>query len=133
MPPADGIIVDGSSYFDESSLTGEALLVEKKPGDTVMTGTVNRNAVLAVRVIKIGQETMIEGIIRAVSDASSRKAPIERMAERITGVFVPIIVYLAIVDLAIWLAVTLSGALSDKYLPVGETSRADRVFFALQL
>ncbi|KAJ9092259.1 hypothetical protein QFC21_006901 [Naganishia friedmannii] len=132
MPPADGIIVEGSSYFDESSLTGEALLVEKTPGVTVMTGTVNRNAAVTVRVAKIGQETMIEGIIRAVSDASSRKAPIEKLAERITGVFVPVVVYLAIVDLLIWLAVTLSGFLPDARLPEGETGRADRVFFALQ-
>lgn len=75
MPPADGILVDGASGFDESSLTGEALLVKKNPGDTVMTGTVNQNAAVAVRVVKIGQETMIEGIIRAVSNASSKRRP----------------------------------------------------------
>ncbi|KAJ9093497.1 hypothetical protein QFC20_007121 [Naganishia adeliensis] len=69
-----------------------------------MTGTVNQNAAVAVRVVKIAQETMIEGIIRAVFDASLRKAPIEKYAECITGMFVPVIVYLSIMNLAIWLA-----------------------------
>ncbi|KAJ9093496.1 hypothetical protein QFC20_007120 [Naganishia adeliensis] len=88
----------------------EALLVRRDSGESLMTGTVNQNAAVAVRVVKIAQETMIEGIIRAVFDASLRKAPIEKYAECITGMFVPVIVYLSIMNLAIWLAVTLSGS-----------------------
>ncbi len=128
LPPTDGIVVSGNTTFDESSLTGESKHVPKGPGDDVFTGTTNRTGAITVRVTRLGQETMLEKIMSAVSDASARKAPIEKLAERLTGVFVPIIVYLSLITLTVWLSLALTGRLdgTDHNKPGG------RVFFALE-
>ncbi len=128
LPSADGIIVSGTAMFDESSLTGESRPVKKGPGEEVFTGTINKSSAITVRVTGLASETMLERIIAAVSDASARKAPIEKLAERLTGVFVPIIIYLALIDLAIWLGIALSGVLSKE----DADSPGGRFFFAIE-
>jgi heavy metal translocating P-type ATPase len=126
LPPTDGVIVSGSTTFDEASLTGESMPVPKTVGDEVFTGTNNLSGAVTIRVIKLGGETMLSKIIAAVSDASAKKAPIEKLAERLTGVFVPVIVYLSIIILAIWLGVVLSDHVNVANRNGGE------VFFAIE-
>lgn len=133
LPPTDGEVVEGTTTFDESSLTGESHPVRKGSGSPVLTGTVNLMSPVKMTVTALGQETMVESIIRAVSDASAKKAPVEKLAESITGVFVPIIVYLALAVLIIWLSLTLAGVVPETYLPNGRTGTGDKVFFAFQL
>ncbi|RSH88277.1 uncharacterized protein EHS24_000811 [Apiotrichum porosum] len=128
LPPADGVIVSGHTTFDESSLTGESRPVSKSPGDDVFTGTTNQSAAVSVRVTSLAADTMLERIIRAVSDASGRKAPIERAAERLTGVFVPVVIYLSIIVLAVWLGVTFGGIIDPSHYH----GSGGRAFFALE-
>jgi cation transport ATPase len=132
IPPADGTIVSGKTTVDESSLTGESKPVEKGPGDTLVCGTTNLTSAVTIRVDKLGDATVLEKIVRAVADAQGRKAPIERLADRISGVFVPIVVWLSLVILAIWLGVSLGGALPEGSLPMGREETGDRVFFAFE-
>ncbi|KAL1408194.1 hypothetical protein Q8F55_004999 [Vanrija albida] len=128
LPPTDGVIVSGNTTFDESSLTGESLPVAKGPGDEVFTGTTNQSAPVTIRVTNLASDTMLERIIRAVSDASGRKAPLEKAAERLTGVFVPIVVYISIVVLSIWMGVTFGGLIDPKWFH----GNGGRAFFALE-
>ena len=102
LPPTDGTIVRGTTTFDESSLTGESKPVKKAAGDEVLTGTVNLSGAIVVRVEKLGDETMIEKIVRAVSEAQGQKSPVEYLAERVTGVFVPVVVSQLDRDLVIY-------------------------------
>jgi len=128
LPPTDGIITYGNTTFDESSLTGESLPVPKGPGDEVFTGTTNQSSAITIKVTSLASDTMLERIIRAVSDAAGKKAPLERAAERLTGVFVPIIIYLALAVLAIWLGVVFGGLIDpSKYHGTG-----GRAFFAIE-
>ena len=132
-PPADGEIVDGSTTVDESSLTGESVPVPKSLGDKLFTGTMNITSAVTVRVTKLGNETALQQIVRAVGESLNRKAPIEELADRITAVFVPIVVYLTLVVLAIWLAVSLTpGTIPLDWFPNSHPQTADRVFFAFQ-
>lgn len=101
--PADGVIVEGRGVLDESALTGESLPVEKKAGDTVMTAGVNTAGHFLMRAEKVGQETTLAQIIRLVDEATSSKAPIARLADRISGVFVPVVIMIAAVSAAVWL------------------------------
>ncbi|WWD18579.1 hypothetical protein CI109_103032 [Kwoniella shandongensis] len=126
LPPTDGTILTGETTFDESSLTGESKPIHKSSGDLIFTGTVNKTSAITVRVDRLAGDTMLEKIISAVSDASSRKAPLEKLAERLTGVFVPIIVYLSLVVLAVWLPLSLTGVVDTR----GKGGGA--VFFALE-
>lgn len=128
LPPTDGIIIAGHTTFDEASLTGEAKPVVKALGDEVFTGTINKSGAITIRVTSLGRETMLEKIISAVSDASARKAPIEKLAERLTGVFVPIIVYLSLFVVAIWLSLALTGKLES----IEHDRPGGKVFFALE-
>lgn len=132
VPPADGDIVHGTTTFDESSLTGEFMPVQKAPGDAIMTGTINLTAPVVIRVNNVGEETMLQKIVHAVAEGQNRKAPIERLADKITSVFIPIVVYLSLAVLAIWLGLSLGHAIPDSYLPGGRTSAGDRVFFAFE-
>lgn len=100
--PADGQIVSGDAYLDESMLTGEPLPVHKTNNDTVIGGTLNTNGHLVIEATKVGQETMLANIIRVVEQAQTEKAPIQRQADRISGVFVPIVVAIALLTLAVW-------------------------------
>lgn len=101
--PADGVIVEGRGVLDESALTGESLPVEKKAGDTVMTAGVNTAGHFLMRADKVGQETTLAQIIRLVDEATSSKAPIARLADRISGVFVPVVIVIAAVSAVVWL------------------------------
>jgi Cu+-exporting ATPase len=132
IPPADGTIIYGKTTVDESSLTGESRPVEKGPGDMLVCGTTNLTSAVTVRVERLGDATVLEKIVRAVADAQGRKAPIERLADRISGVFVPIVIWLSLVILAVWLGVSLGGALPKGYLPMDRDKTGDKVFFAFE-
>lgn len=101
--PADGEVTEGLSAADESTLTGEGMPVDKAIGDTVYAGTVNLHGVLRVRVTKACADSALSGIIRLVSDAAARKAPVARLADRIARVFVPTVAAIATITAAVWL------------------------------
>jgi len=101
----DGVIEDGQSAIDASLLTGESIPVEAGPGDTVIGATVNAGGRLVVRATRVGSDTQLAQMARLVNDAQLAKAPIQRLADRISAVFVPIVIVLAIGTLAFWLAV----------------------------
>ncbi len=101
--PADGDVVDGVSQADESLLTGESRPIEKGPGNTVTGGAVNGDGLLQVRVTAVGAETALARIARAVEHAQAAKAPVQKLVDRVTAVFVPIVVGIAIVTAAGWL------------------------------
>ena len=105
--PADAVVLEGISAVDESALTGESIPVDKQAGDTVSAGTVNRSGYLKCRAERVGNDTALGRIIRMVSDASSTKAPIAKIADKVAGVFVPVVIGIAIVTFIIWM---LSGA-----------------------
>ena len=99
----DGEITEGNSSVDESMLTGEPLPVDKKAGDTVAGGTINRTGSFIFRVTRTGQDTTLQQIIRLVEDAQGRKAPIQKLADRVAGVFVPIVLVIALASFFMWL------------------------------
>ena len=99
----DGVVEEGSSAVDESLLTGESVPVEKGPGDDVVGASVNAGGRLVVRATKVGTDTALSQIARLVSDAQSGKAPVQRLADRVSGVFVPIVIALAVATLGFWL------------------------------
>ena len=99
----DGIVEEGSSAVDQSLLTGESVLVEKQPGDEVAGATVNAGGRLVVRVTKVGADTALSQIARLVTEAQTGKAPVQRLADRISGIFVPIVIALAVGTLGFWI------------------------------
>ena len=101
--PVDGVIVEGVSAINEAALTGESVPVDKKAGDIVSAATVNQTGYLRCRATRVGQDTTISQIIRMVSDAAATKAPIARIADRVSGVFVPTVIGLAILTTICWL------------------------------
>lgn len=103
--PVDGVVTDGHSAVNESALTGESIPVEKSAGDSVQAGTVNTSGVLYCEAARVGEDTTLAQIIRMVSDASATKAPIAKLADRVSGVFVPVVMGIALLTLCIWLAV----------------------------
>ncbi len=103
--PVDGIITEGSSYIDESMLTGEPMPVKKTIGDAIAAGTMNTSGSFTFKATKVGSETMIARIIKMVEEAQGSKAPIQALADKISSVFVPIVLILAFVDLGVWLTV----------------------------
>jgi len=103
--PVDGIIIDGNSAIDESMITGESLLVDKKAGDEVIGATLNKNGLIKFRAEKVGKDTMLSQIIQAVEDAQGSKAPVQRLADRVAAIFVPIVLVIALVALTIWLVI----------------------------
>lgn len=100
--PVDGEVVEGNSTVDESMVTGESVPVAKKPGDPVTGATVNKSGVLTVRATRIGEETLLSQIVRMVREAQADKAPIQRFADRVSGVFVPVVIALALVTFGVW-------------------------------
>ena len=104
--PADGSVRAGSSSIDESMLTGESRAVDKEPGSAVYAGTVNQDGRIEVVVEHVGPNTALSQIMRLVEDAQATKAPVQRLADRVSGVFVPVVVAIAILTLAVWLAVS---------------------------
>ncbi|KAG0636642.1 E1-E2 ATPase-domain-containing protein [Tuber brumale] len=115
-PPADGTVISGHSQFDESSLTGEARLVPKSEGDFVYAGTINQGQVVNIRVDCIGGYSMLDQIVKVVREGQTRRAPIERLADVLTGYFVPVVTLLAVTTWFIWLGLGISGSLPDYYL-----------------
>ena len=104
--PLDGGIIDGEASLDESMLTGESMPVYKSKGDTVYGATINLDGVLHVKVSKVGEDTVLAQIIRLVDDAQASKAPIQNLADKISGVFVPVIIVLAICTFIAWYLIT---------------------------
>lgn len=110
----DGIILEGSGAINEASLTGESIPVDKSVGDDVWTGTINMSGFLKCQAIKVGKDTALAKIIDMVSEASSTKAPIAKTADKVSGVFVPIVIGISLVTIAVWIFVgeTLGFALA---------------------
>ena len=115
-PPADGIMVKGSSRFNESSLTGEARDVPKNEGDQVFAGTVNTGNPVYIEIIGLGGTSMLDQIISVVREGQTKRAPVERIVDTVTAYFVPVITALAITTFLVWLALGFSGALDTKYI-----------------
>lgn len=104
--PVDGVVLEGASAVDESALTGESIPVEKAAGDTVNAATVNRTGSFTFRATRVGADTSLAKIIQLVEDANATKAPIARMADKVAGVFVPVVFAISAVTFAVWMALT---------------------------
>ncbi len=103
--PVDGIVTQGQSAVNESALTGESIPVEKQAGDKVSSATINTSGYMVCRATRVGQDTTLSEIIRMVSDAAATKAPIAKIADRVSGIFVPAVIVIALVTLIVWLLV----------------------------
>ena len=101
--PVDGIVLEGSSAVNESALTGESIPVDKKPGDPVSAATLNHSGFIKCEATRVGEDTTLSQIIQMVSDAAATKAPIAKVADRVSGVFVPAVIAISIVTIAVWL------------------------------
>ena len=104
--PVDGVVLEGASAVDESALTGESIPVEKATGDTVNAATVNRTGSFTFRATRVGADTSLAKIIQLVEDANATKAPIARLADKVAGVFVPVVFAISAVTFAVWMALT---------------------------
>ena len=94
--PVDGVVTQGHGYVDQAAITGESIPVEKNPGDTVISATINKNGTFQFRASKVGEDTTLSQIIRLVDEASNSKAPIARLADKVSGVFVPVVIGIAL-------------------------------------
>jgi Cu+-exporting ATPase len=103
--PVDGVITEGSSYIDESMVTGEPMPAQKKIGDSVVSGTMNTTGSFTFKATKVGSETLLAQIIKMVEDAQGSKAPIQALADKISSVFVPTVLVIAFITLATWLII----------------------------
>ena len=104
--PVDGVVLEGTSAIDESALTGESIPVEKRVGDTVSAATINRTGSFTFRATRVGADTNLAKIIQLVEDANATKAPIARLADKVAGVFVPVVLGIAVVTFVAWMALT---------------------------
>ncbi|WP_436372391.1 heavy metal translocating P-type ATPase [Cytobacillus sp. BC1816] len=111
--PVDGEIIEGQSALDESMLTGESVPVDKTAGDTVIGSTINKNGFLKIKATKVGKDSALSQIIKVVEEAQGSKAPIQRMADRISGIFVPIVVTIAVVTFLVWYIWVSPGNFAD--------------------
>ena len=101
--PVDGVVIHGSSFMDESAITGESNHVEKIAGDTVTAGTINKSGYLKFTAEKIGSDTTIAKILRLVEDAASSKAPIAKIADKVSGIFVPVVMVISLLTFVVWM------------------------------
>ena len=113
--PVDGVVLEGSSAVDESALTGESIPVEKTAGDTVNAATVNRTGSFTFHATRVGADTSLAKIIQLVEDANATKAPIARLADKVAGVFVPVVFVISVVTFAVWMALT--GSINEALTP----------------
>ncbi|MBQ7680833.1 MAG: cadmium-translocating P-type ATPase, partial [Oscillibacter sp.] len=102
--PVDGVVIEGGGAVDEAALTGESVPVDKTPGDAVSAATVNRSGFLKCRATRVGENTTLSQIIHMVSDAAATKAPVARIADKISGIFVPTVIAIALVTTFVWLS-----------------------------
>jgi len=100
--PVDGLVMDGHTFIDESMITGESVPVEKNVGDTVFSGTINKTGTLKFQAEKVGLETMLAQIVRLAREVQASKAPIQRLADKVVNVFVPVVVAISILTFAVW-------------------------------
>ena len=114
--PVDGIIIEGATAVDQSALTGESIPVEKEEGDTVIAATINKTGYFKFKATKVGDDTTLAQIIQLVEEASSSKAPIAKLADKISGIFVPVVIIIAVISTLIWL---LSGNSLEFSLSIG--------------
>ncbi|KAK4232621.1 E1-E2 ATPase-domain-containing protein [Podospora fimiseda] len=129
-PPSDGIIVEGTSNFDESSLTGESRPVKKVPGDQVFSGTVNKDGSVLVRITGIPGQSLLDQIVNIVREGQTKRAPIEQVADSLTSYFVPAITLVAIITWLVWLTLGFSGVVPRDFLDKNQTT--EWVSFSLQ-
>ena len=101
--PVDGVVTEGHGYVDQAAITGESVPVEKKAGDEVISATINKNGTFRFQASKVGEDTTLSQIIRLVDEAGNTKAPIARLADRVSGVFVPAVIIIAILTAIVWL------------------------------
>ena len=101
--PVDGIVTEGAGYVDQAVITGESIPVEKMPGDTVISATINKNGTFRFRASKVGEDTTLSQIIRLVDEAGNSKAPIARLADKVSGIFVPVVIGIAILTAIVWI------------------------------
>lgn len=112
----DGIVTDGTSFVDESMITGEPLAVEKKAGDKVFSGTINQRGSFSFRAEKVGSSTLLAQIVKMVQDAQGSKAPVQKLVDKIAGIFVPVVIGIAILSFAVWLIVGTDNAFTHALL-----------------
>lgn len=103
--PVDGVVLEGTSAVNEAALTGESIPVDKNAGDGVSAATVNQSGYLKCEALRVGEDTTLSQIIKMVSDAASTKAPIAKIADRVSGIFVPIVISISLITLAVWLLI----------------------------
>ena len=101
--PVDGVILEGTSALNEAALTGESIPVDKKPGDVVSAATLNQSGFIRCEATRVGEETTLSQIIQMVSDAAATKAPIAKIADKVSGVFVPAVITIAVITMIVWL------------------------------
>ena len=101
--PLDGVIVDGNGAIDESAITGESIAVEKNVGDKVIGATINKSGYFKFKVEKVGEDTALSQIIHLVEEASASKAPIAKLADKVSGIFVPVVISIAVITIIVWL------------------------------
>lgn len=128
-PPADGLVTVGSSQFDESSLTGESRPIIKNAGDKVFAGSINTGKPVTIKITGFNGTSMLDQIVSAVREGQTRRAPVERVADILTGYFVPVITLLAIVTFILWFSLGQSGVLPGDYL---DTNQGGWPFWSLE-
>ncbi len=114
--PVDGVVVEGSSSVDESALTGESIPVDKAPSDTVISASINKSGVLTLRATRVGEDTTLAQMIHLVDEAASSKAPIAKLADKVAGVFVPVVMAIAVITAIVWL---ITGHSAEQALTSG--------------
>ena len=103
--PVDGIVLEGTSAVNEAALTGESIPVDKKAGDQVSAATMNQSGFIRCQASRVGEDTTLSQIIRMVSDAAATKAPIAKIADKVSGIFVPAVIVIALITTAVWLLI----------------------------
>lgn len=107
--PVDGVVIDGHSAVNESSLTGESIPVDKEPDDKVSAATINQSGIITCKALRVGEDTALSKIIKMVSDASATKPHIARIADKVSGIFVPTVIAIAVVTIIVWLLIAKSA------------------------